>query len=311
VSNDDPMANGAGEAISALFREHKRIFLLLDPFAGEHLQLAVDALTSPPAHCMRIDDPIFKGAPQSAPLLVELLSAEQAHHDLLAQSITRAQEEAAHVAGLRSVCAWLFTDDSLKRLHLSLLQRLDARYPDGERIYLRYFDPRVMPRLADLLRLITDQPYSNLSQLFGSVLTWCHLNREGRLQRYDNPRQGNSGFGGYLRFDENTAASIDRIEMINLTARALLERSIPCKQSDDGMIDTHLVHAKNLGLQKSADMVAYTWRAIRYGPAFTRQPGLHELIMQSAVNGIPFDALIEDGSPSFALDIKNLSESTA
>jgi hypothetical protein len=293
--------SGINEALNALAREYGRTVMLLDPFAGDHLLQTIDALRSPPAHCLKLDDPIFKGDLQSAPLLVELLSTEPTHQDLLAQSIARAQDQVRNAGGPHSVCAWLFADVSLKRLQQAMRPRLDARYPRGERIYLRYFDPRVMPRLAELLGQ-SMPPYSSRTQLLGPVRTWCHLDREGLLQRHDNPQSVNQPFGGYLRFDETTAAAIDRIEAINLTARALTQRAIPCKQSDDAVIDTHLVEAQKLGLGEAADLVAYAWRAMHYGTPFTLQPTLHELIAQAAMHRIPFDALLEERFFSRAFD---------
>lgn len=280
-----------------LSRKYGRTILLLDPFAGSHLQENIEELTSPPAHRLMLDDPIFKEDFRSAPLLVELLNAEPTHQDLLAQSITRAQEQVCNSAGPHGVCAWLFTDVSLTRLQRALRQRLDARYPRGARIYLRYFDPRVMPRLAVLLGPPTDRPvrpFSDFAQLLGPVLTWCHLDREGLLHCHDNPQPANHANDGYLRFDESTAAAIDRIELINLTARALIQRAIPCKQSDDAVIDTHLVEAQKLGLHAADDLVAYGWRALHYGAPFTSQPMLPGLITQAATHGIPFDALLEE-----------------
>jgi hypothetical protein len=103
--------------------------MLLDPFAGNHLLPAIDALTSPPAQCLKLDDPIFKNDLQNAPVLVELLSDEPTHQDLLAQSILRAQEQVRNPGGPHHVCAWLFTDVPLKRLQQALRQRLDASYP--------------------------------------------------------------------------------------------------------------------------------------------------------------------------------------
>lgn len=288
------------EALNVLSRQYGRMVLLLDPFAGNHLLDTIDALPSP-AHCVRLDDPLFKGDPQSAPLLVELLSTEPSHQELLAQSITRAHEQVRNPGVPHSVCAWLFTDVSLKRLQQAMRQRLDARYPKGARIYLRYFDPRVIPRLSVLLGPATDAPtplHSNLSQLFGPVRTWCHLNREGLLQRHDNPQSETPAFGGFLRFDETTAAAVDRIEAINLTARALAERTILCKQNDDAVIDTHLVQAQQLGLRDTCDLISYAWRAMHYGPAFTSDPMLPALIAQAATHGIPFDALLESRAPS-------------
>lgn len=314
MSSDNLAPDRVGEALNVLSRQYGRTVMLLDPFAGDHLLDTINTPISPPVNCVKLDDPIFKGDPQSAPLLVELLGTERAHQDLLAESIARAQEQVRNAGGPHSVCAWLFTDVSLKRLQQAMRQRLDARYPRGERIYLRYFDPRVMPRLAVLLGSPAGKPmppFGDLSQLLGPVHTWCHLDREGHLQRHDNPQPVNHEFGGHLRFNETTAAAIDRIEAINLTARALFQRAVPCKQSDDAMIDTHLVDAHNLGLHEAADLVAYAWRAMHYGAAFTGQPMLQEQITQSASNGIPFDALLEERLPSRSFDIADLTEHTA
>lgn len=294
-----------GEALQGLARKYGRTILLLDPFAGSHLQQEIEELTSPPAHHLVLGDPIFKDDPQSAPLLVELLDDEATHQDLLAQSITRAREQVCNSAGPHSVCGWVFTDVPLARLQRALRLRLDARYPQGERIYLRYFDPRVMPRLAELLGPPTGRPappFSDLAQLLGPVRTWCHLDREGLLQRHENPQPSNQANDAYLRFDETTAAAIDRIEVINLTARALIQRAIPCRQSDDAVIDTHLVEAQRLGLHAADDLVAYGWRALHYGAPFTSQPILPGLIKQAMTHGIPFDALLEERLPPHGFD---------
>jgi hypothetical protein len=288
------------EALHALSRQYGRTVLLLDRFAGNYLQESIDALTSPPVRCLMLDDPIFKDDLRSAPLLVELLSNEPAHQDLLAQSISRAQEQVRKVGRPHYVCAWLFADVSLDRLQHALRQRLDARYPRGERIYLRYFDPRVMSRLAMLLGPATEVAMptsSNLAQLLGPVKTWCQLDREGLLQCHDNARPVGEAFGRYLYFDEIIATAIDRVEAINLTARELIQRAIPCKQSDDAVIDMHLVQAQKLGLHDADDLVAYAWRAMKYGVPFTLQPALHELIMQAASHGIPLDTLLAEHFP--------------
>jgi hypothetical protein len=301
VPSQDDASVGIGETLAALSRQYGRAVLLLDPFAGNHLLPAIDALVSPPPQCLKLDDPIFKNDLQNAPLLVELLSDEPAHHDLLEQSIIRAQEQARDRGGPHHVCAWLFTDVPLKRLQQALRQRLDACYPNGERIYLRYFDPRVMPRLSVLLGSSTDRPTpldSTVSQLLGPVKTWCHLDREGQLQRHDNPQSTDGVFDRRLHFDEPLAAAVDRIEAINLTAHALIRRALPCRQSDDAVIDTHLLQAQNLGLRMTEDLVAYAWRATHHGAPFASQPKLSELITQAVTHGIPFEALLEECFPS-------------
>ena len=174
------------ETLYVLSRQYGRTILLLDRFGVNPLADALKLLTSPPALCRPLDDPLFQHDPDSAPILVELLHGELSHQVLLGQSISVAQDEALHLERHHSVCGWLFTDVSLERLQLALRQRLDVEYPDGERIYFRYFDPRVIAHLVCLLALKSISPLSDdkgFEQLLGPIRTWCHLDWEGRLLR--------------------------------------------------------------------------------------------------------------------------------
>lgn len=49
---------------------------------------------------------------------------------------------------------------------------------------------------------------------------------------------------------------------------------------------------------------------MHHGTAFTRHPMLHQLIVQAASNGIPFDVLVEARLPASSFDIAP-SETTA
>ncbi|MET3135577.1 hypothetical protein AAKU55_005889 [Oxalobacteraceae bacterium GrIS 1.11] len=276
--------------------------MLLDRFGGNPLQEEIDALTSPQAKGLPLDDELFKDDPDRAPLLLELLHSEPSHQALLESSIRLAQDEAKHVDGPHCVCGWLFSGATLNRLRIALRQRLDVRYfPSGERIYLRYFDPRVMPRLSRLLVSTADEvfpPHSSFAQLLGPVQLWCQLDRDGQLLRHANPTPAGDAIGDHLHFDEQTAMAIDRIEAINLTVRVLASNGMPCHQSDDLRIDAQLLVAQKLGSVDVDDQVAYAWRALRYGAPFTSQIALPDLIKQAVTQGMPLDALLDQHTPS-------------
>ncbi len=292
MSNDKhaPIA----QALYLLSRTHGRTFLLLDRFASSPLSDAIEALDPPPATSV-LDDPFFRDDLASAPLLVELLHSEDSHHALLAASIDLALEEAPHLRGLRTVCGWLYAGAPLNRLQRALRQRLSAHYPDGEQIYLRYFDPRVLPHLPPLL---AGSGGSGKEQLLGPVETWCYLDWEGELQQIDNADSSHPGAGAPLRFDAAAAAAIERIGTINMTFGKLRQLGTPCSPSDGRAIDQHVIAAQQLGLRDSDDQLAYAWRAVHYGSAFMVDPQIATWAAQVDALSVPFDALLEHAYPA-------------
>lgn len=293
------------EVLYSLSRQYGRTMLLLDRFKGAPLQEEIDALT-PPANGLPLDDPIFGDDMQRTPLLLELQHGEPSHQVILEKSIAHAQEQTRQVGGAFHVCAWLFGNISLERMRYALRQRLNAGYPRGERIYLRYFDPRVMPRLAQLLdrsEKCSHRQQPDFGQLLGPVRTWCQLDREGKFLRLDNPRPSDTLLGGHLNFDVEAASAIDRIQLINLTVCALRKRATPCKQDDDAVIEAHLLAAQKAGLREHGDQIAYAWRAVKYGRTFTLHPQLGEWVMHAAEQGAPLEALLEAHLPEASLGI--------
>lgn len=293
--SDDKIPSRIDEELYILSRQYGRTLLLLDQFSGHRLQDSIAAL-KPAANSLLLDDPIFKDDNSRAPLLVELLHKEISHHLLLEQSIVLAQEHVGALCAPHYVCGWLYSDLSLERVQTALRQRLDARYPKSQRIYFRYFDPRVMPRLSELLSS-TDPSYtqnnSNFAQLMGPILSWCQLDRQGQWLRHENVQPISDGYDKRLNFDENTAAAIDRIEAVNLTTAALARRGLVFQQCDDARIDAHVLAAQRFGLLDVGDQVSYAWRAMQYADSFVMFPSLKEMIEQALIQALPLDVVLD------------------
>ena len=292
------------EALYLLAREYKRTYLLLDCFGGNPLAEEIAAAEAPAAASLPLDDPMFEDDLGSAPLLIEILHDQPAHQPLLARSIDLAQYQTLN-GGMRSVCAWLFSDLTLVRLRSALRQRLDVRYPDG-RIYFRYFDPRVMSRLAQILAPgAADMPAgaeSSFSDLLGPVASWCQLDRDGSFLRLDNPAHGMQSGRGHLHFNSDSAAAIERIGQLNLVVGALQQRGLPCARAQDDALDSHLVSARQMGITNAEDQIAFAWRAHHTGLPFSTHSALQTIIGEAATHDIPLEAMFDARLPVSAID---------
>ena len=284
---------GASPAIEEVLylrsRQYGRTILFLDRFSVDELAESIAKLDPIPTMCV-LDDPLFNDDPYKAPLLVELSHCEASHHVLLGQSIEVAQHEALDLRGVRSICGWLYSDVSLNLLGRALRQRLCAKYPDGQKIYFRYFDPRVMPHLGVL----------SPEQLLGPVKAWYFLDSDGCLQLQQHEVPATPSPPGILFLDAIMSAAIDRIAVVNQTLCALKQHAQPGTQKDWDNIDQHVRASEHLGLRDPDDQVAYAWRAVSYGPAFTADPAVSESVALADKLGIPFDIVLEQRYPSFA-----------
>jgi hypothetical protein len=267
------------------------IYLLLDRHSQYPLKDAIAALPDADSICLPLLDRIFKDNPELSPLLVRLQYQQAEHMQVLEQSISLALEQASQPSSLRNVCAWLMSDAEPQRLQNSLKVRLQAHWPGNQNIYLRYFDPRVMPRLLDIL------PAQLQAELFGAVQQWCQLGRDGQWLKF-SPPDGlpTHCISGITPRPAQTAA-IDRIALINLTAAELRHYGQLVPHSLDSVIDDALVAAQKLGITNDEDTVAYAWRAIAHQSAFTQHAALPELVQQAHSSGLPLEALLDERLP--------------
>lgn len=306
MSNDNPRlpvaTPRADEVLYNLARSHDRTIVLIDQFIGNPLLEAIASL-APPAASLLLDDPIFQDDLQRAPMLLELSNRLPAHYALVEQSLKLALEQQAEPTAAPQICAWLFGQMTLERLRSAMLARMNLRYPSGEAVYLRFFDPRVMPHLARLLPPGTaagTPGYSSFADLLGPVERWCQLDHDGQLIAHGNAQPAPAIQDVSLRIDEPTRQAIDRIEQINLVVRILRARQTAIRPGSGAQIDHHLVQAARAGLALADDQIAYAWRAVEYGDAFTLHPALGELMQMAAAQGLPLDIALNARLPALA-----------
>ena len=292
----------ADEVLYNVARGYDRTIILIDQFIDNPLREAIAAL-SPPAASVLLDDPIFEDDLQRAPMLLALSNRLPEHYALVEHSLRLAQEQHAEPGAVPRICAWLFSHATLERLRSAMLVRLNVRYPSGDAVYLRYFDPRVMPHLARLLPRSTaagTAGRSSFADLLGPVERWCQLDRDGQLIQHDNVQPVLVGQDVPLRIDEPTRQAMDRIEQINLVVRILRARQTAIGPGIDAQIDHHLVHSASAGLEQPDDQIAYAWRAVEHGQAFTTHPALGELMRMAATQGLPLDIVLNARLDSLA-----------
>jgi hypothetical protein len=281
----------ADEVLYNVARGYDRTFILIDQFIDNPLREAIEVL-SPPAASVLLDDPIFEDDLQRAPMLLALSNKLPEHYALVEHSLKLAQEQHAEAGAVPRICAWLFSHATLERLRSAMLARLNVRYPSGDAVYLRYFDPRVLPHLARLLPPSTAAGTlgrSSFADLLGPVERWCQLDRDGQLIQHGNAQPVSAVQDVPLRIDEPTRLAMQRIEQINLVVRILRARQTVIGPGIDAQIDHHLVHSASAGLEQPDDQIAYAWRAVEHGQAFTLHPALGELMRMATTQGLPLD----------------------
>ncbi len=278
-----------GDTLYFLMREHGRCVLVVDRFSGNPLQSALDRLDTAAAQ-MRLDDPIFKDDPDSSPLLIELLHKEPCHHPLLAHSVAEATRQLSLLTGPYPMCGWIFADTTLGWLRYVLKQRMDVRLPNGKRIYLRLFDPRVLPRVLQVLSRRTP-PKSGRGQ---SGL-WYQLDRQGQLLLHDLASLSSLPDSPCeWHIDASAAAALERIGAINLSARKLAEIGKPLPHQDDPEVDALIELSERLGLREMEDKVAYAWRAYHYRERFSEHPALARLVETALTEETPLKILFDE-----------------
>jgi Domain of unknown function (DUF4123) len=282
-----PAASQISERLFNAGLQYDSVYLLLDRFTEYPLQESIDSLPDASALCWPLQDALFATNPQQSPLLVQLQRSNPDHQAILLSSIQLALAQSG--TNLRSVCAWIYTNTHPKQLQNALSQRLKAHWPGNQAIYLRYFDPRVMPRLMHIL------PPEQQAQLLGPVHTWCQLGRDGQWLTHHHPSADlpTSLISGLRPSTSNTQA-IDRIELVNLTAKELARQGHAVPHSQDESLDNAVQAAQKLGITSADDTVAYAWRAMLHKNTFTNHSALADHINTAITNGLPLDSLLAE-----------------
>ena len=119
------------------------------------------------AHARCILEDLRPSARQASPWLLPLALDGERHLDL---------EWTVEFAHDRSAVTWLRSDLRLDDLTLRLRARTEAVLPDAHCVLLRYFDPRVLPILRDVLDERARADFFSIGH------AWQYLDRAGMLQ---------------------------------------------------------------------------------------------------------------------------------
>jgi hypothetical protein len=264
-------------------------YVFVDRFRRTVALTALEEASLPDAW-FPLQDEFFEDLPQRSPALLQIGRDSEAALNLLDLSLEFSLQEVADPAALRTVCGWVFGQEQPHVLARAFSRGLDARVPGG-RIYLRFFDPRVLPRLVRVLGP------SGASVLLPPESTWCALGRDGGWMQFTGTANTSHGV---LSLDEHQAAAVARIQEINDVARMLAGESLSdasLGHEADAQLDAHLSRAQAMGLGRE-DRVTYAVRAQREGKAFSEHAGLPAWIREATSTGLPLQAVLESWSAS-------------
>jgi hypothetical protein len=274
------------EALFTLIKEWGSVHLIFDRLNGLDLQEALDALKLEPASMAVLDDPYYGDALHRAPLLVRL---EMRSLEFIDLTVEQAQKHArSPELTLGSLQGWFFTNCELSLLKTHLKAQMNAFAPTPGRsalapnLLLRYFDPRLLPRLCDVLTL------EQRAHLFGPIKAWVIADRDGTALTLRGSPDGTHPHVKGLSLNATTFQTLARITPLCDVLRQLARQGQPLPRSLDERIDHWLERAQGLGLSESDDQAAYALAALQWpeerGPILN-DPGMQQAITHVKTHG--------------------------
>lgn len=248
---------------------------LLDAAESEGNDTAQAVLAELCAEALSLQDQMFDEAPQRSPALLRLNWGSPVHLTALDWSVREAQ------AGKLN-CAWLHSSATAEHLQRALSKKLDAELHARQRVYLRWFDPRVMPRLAQIVEA------EAFAQFLAPIEHWFQLDRDGALlqiQQRANSVTPRSGRPLRLTTSEVSQAIL-RVGCLSRTASALACLGQVLTHADNERIDRQLQAAQDHGLDED-NQVAFATLALSQGATFVAHPDLPQWCQLSAEHGLP------------------------
>ncbi len=276
------------EATLSQFRMGGSVLVLVDRFNADPLEALSHAGLPRPA-VLPLEDQAFLHQPDRAPALLELRWDEPRHLEIFDWTLSQAERERLEPPWRPRICAWLFTDGAtgLPAVRRTMSTALRCSLQPGRTSYLRYFDPRVFPRLVQRLGHVA------IEQV---IREWHQFDRDGSMLRIVSDVQAEDTMRSsspLLRlFDPDRRDAVMRIEQLSLAAAAFARRGIVVLHQDNDRIDAALRDAKARGLTDDDDCIAFATRVVVDGTGFTAHPDLPDWCERARTAGIPFDAVV-------------------
>ncbi len=247
------------------------VLLLVDPLSG-HVPLENWTPRVQADNQWALRDPQVRDVRFPFPRLLLIGEADDA---LLEESI-RIAGAADNVDSVVSVnpaiCGWLFAHgitSDVRRHLIAAAQQRNAKY---EPVRLRYYDPRVLPYLNQMLEPEQRQ------QLLGPVAHWFALDRFGRA--VDLQTQPPAPYiPSSLSLTADQWASIERIEAVNRTLAAysdLTGEPLPVDRETE--LNIALERAAMNGMSALDDAMTFALYALSVRPDFDLHPAVAEAL---------------------------------
>jgi Domain of unknown function (DUF4123) len=263
------------EELFAFLKHYGRCDLLLDRTLGDPLRQAVAAETfAEPAALLNPD--ASQVEPDACPILFRLTAD---NFRLLHASVEVALAFAnADAAAGRPVCAWMFgAEGSLQAVASRLRRQMIVRGPGWKKFLLRFYDPRVMPWLHQILSA------EQLGRMLHSFDWWVWMKRDGRLQTTSVAGAADAGF---VDITAEQDAALDRVELLNQCVATLIRTGIDWPVAQDAQLVQWLTQAIDKGHVEQQDQLAYLLHAALVHPRFDTEPRVAQAIAAARREGL-------------------------
>lgn len=251
----------------------KRLYILVDPMLGDPF---------PDASGSKVPLPIIHSGLHASQRPYLLPSNRRGK--LLAASVELASLEAQRLRddmpGARTLCGWLFTSIASDRVAEHLAAQALLPSLEGTRL-LRYWDPRVMDLLHDLLTP------SQASGLRGPANGWYWVARNGRLQNLSSPDPDNRWKPSLkLSLSDEQFAVLQQMPTINLTLDILQDQGHDLAQPSPLQLARHLRSGRHVwGIESEREQVIYALHCVLVGEQFDRIPEVHHAMLSAFTQG--------------------------
>lgn len=263
-------------------RDLDHLDVLLDPLADPGLVERAQTLPKQ-IERLHLSDPLFADAPTEAPLLLRVPGNEMERWDAW---VSKAQQEATDPnTTSRSVCGFLQSPLPLERVALGLTRVLDLRV-DGQGIYFRFFDPRVMFHLSRVV------PEELASDWFSGLSRWMFFDWTGEWVEFKvlDRASGNWMTPCTLPTDLWRRRFVP-IEHFNATVDLFRLHGLPCRPADSDLWMQQIEVAMQSGVAMPRDVAHYLACSLGQKEPLNRHPEWHG-VQELLATGVPLaDAL--------------------
>lgn len=258
------LLNSADELLSLCDEaERQQVYALVDPLAGEVPGQVPDR------GCGWLKNPFFS-RPQQEQLRLQSLpeGRDEARHGLNAQMSLRAKSlQVGH-----PLCGWIVSQQNPQAVAYYFSRQLKQINEVGDSVLLRFYDPRVMIRLLDIL------DHRQLSYLLGPIEYWCFQDYSGVLHLI-NPHQVQRA-PGPIRLTTEQWKAIRRIELVNHCLQGWCEAGQPYDLRLHTKVDHLIAAAQEFEITDSSQVSAFVMDGLLVGSQFYRHPIMHALLKQ-------------------------------